>query len=131
MGYMTFYNLGWTDPGLSPQETATRKDGLTEEDEAIQRWLAGDEVFSSELEDTYPYGASCWSKWEDHDEDMIRLSRAFPGVLFELQGAGEEDGDLWRTYYLAGRLQHAPAEVRYPPFDPDKLEEPYGPQAPE
>ena len=36
-------------------------------------------------------------KWYDHDEDMVKLSLRFPNYAFILEGAGEENGDLWRT----------------------------------
>lgn len=58
---------------------------------------------------------------------MLRLSAAFPDVLFTLFGAGEEGGDLWRSYYRGGMVQHAPAEIAYPSFDPAKLEKPAAP----
>lgn len=63
------------------------------------------------------------TKWYRHDEDMLNLSREFPKVLFTLHGEGEEGGDLWRTYYLDGRLQKEKAVVAYAKFDLAKLKE--------
>lgn len=58
-------------------------------------------------------------KWYDHDEDMIKLSQAFPDELFVLHGEGEGSGDLWNTYYKNGQMQHCPATVVYPEPDPN------------
>ena len=63
------------------------------------------------------------TKWCEHDRDMLRLSRAFPEFLFVLWGEGEGVGDLWKCYYLGGRMQEAPARVEYPPFDGGQLVE--------
>lgn len=48
----------------------------------------------------YP-NESC--KWYEHDEDMKYLSTRFPGVVFELSGSGEENGDIWRSWYKDGK----------------------------
>lgn len=61
------------------------------------------------------------SKWYDYDKDMLALSSRFPGVLFKLHGAGEDQGDLWDHYFLGGRVQRCPAKITYESFDPRKL----------
>ena len=48
---------------------------------------------------------------------MLNLSRQFPGVLFTLRGEGEENGDLWRSYYRDGKMQTCKAIIMYPAFD--------------
>lgn len=58
-----------------------------------------------------PFEESC--KWYTHEDDMVALSQAFPGVLFTLTGEGEEAGDLWRKYFLNGRKQIAKAKIEY------------------
>ena len=115
MGYMTFYILVVGDEG---QEIS---DGRRQE---ILAWLEQDESFSSELEDFHESGMNGYTKWYEHDQDMLRLSRTFSEVLFVLWGEGEEPEDLWKCYYLGGRVQEAPARVEYPSFDPDELVEP-------
>ena len=112
MGYMTFYTLVVGDEG---QEISDRRR------EQILAWLEHDESFRSELEDFHESGMNGYTKWYEHDQDMFRLSRTFPEVLFVLWGEGEEPEDLWKSYYLGGRVQEAPARVEYPPFDHDKL----------
>ena len=115
MGYMTVYTLVVGGEG---QEIS---DGRRQE---ILAWLEHDENFSSELEDFQESRMNGYTKWYEHDGDMLRLSRTFPEVLFVLWGEGEAPEDLWKCYYLDGRVQEAPARVEYPPFDPHELVDP-------
>jgi len=111
MGYYTFHDLSYDAPEGS------------ETDDRIQAWIDNDQL-REEFENLYPGGACGMTKTLDPDPDMLRLSQAFPEVLFTLHGSGEEDTDLWYTYYRDGRLQHADAQIHYPPFDPKLLREP-------
>ena len=63
-------------------------------------------------------------KWYDHDDDMLALSERFPDLLFCLHGEGEDNTDLWNTYYRDGKMQVCRAEIVYPEFDPMKLHPP-------
>lgn len=54
-------------------------------------------------------GDSC--KWYQHADDMEAISLAFPEVLFQLSGNGEESGDIWRKYYFNGKEQVAKANI--------------------
>ena len=63
----------------------------------------------------YTYGRKiCLSeaKWYDHKDDMIRLSKMFPDVKFELHGAGE-DGDQWMIYALNGQIENCPGRMEF------------------
>lgn len=62
-------------------------------------------------------------KWYDYDKDMAKLSRLFPDYLFMLEGDGEESGDVWKAYFLNGKMQHVKAQLLFADFDPEKLEE--------
>ena len=64
---------------------------------------------------------SGWDKRWEPDDDLLPLSRLLPNVLFTLWGRNEEDDAAFKTYYLAGGLQHTVAELRFEPFDPTKL----------
>lgn len=61
-------------------------------------------------------------KWYEHDEDMGRLSLEFPDVLFTLLGYGEDRGDIWKAYYLNGKMQDTPAQIIFEEFSPELLE---------
>ena len=115
MGYATLYTLVVGDEG---HEVSDRRL------EEILDWLESDEAFRSALEDFHESGMNGYTKWHEHDRDMLRLSRMFPEVLFVLWGEGEDPEDLWKCYYLGGRVQEASARVEYLPFDPDELVDP-------
>lgn len=112
MGYMTCYSLV---VGSEEHEVAD------ERREEVLGWIERDEAFRNELESFHDHGAEGYAKWYEHERDMLRLSRAFPEVLFVLWGEGGEPEDLWKCYYLGDRMQEALAKIEYPPFDPDKL----------
>ena len=61
------------------------------------------------------------SKWYDHEKDLRAFSLDHPTVLFELSGMGEEQPDLWKKYFLNGRVQKAPAKISYDAFNPNAL----------
>ena len=61
------------------------------------------------------------SDWRRHEDDMRELSLKFPGVLFTLNGAGEEAGDLWVKYFKNGKMQEERIPEELPDFDESKL----------
>lgn len=67
---------------------------------------------------------SCYDavNWYSRRDDMLEVSRIIPDVLFRLHGEGENNGDIWDQYFLNGKTQLCVAEIKIPPFDPDKLE---------
>ena len=77
---------------------------------------------TSEEEPFFELPPSDGVHWYDHNDDMLSLSREFPEIRFYLHGEGEESGDLWDAWYLNGKTQFCPAEIIYPPFDPEQLE---------
>lgn len=62
--------------------------------------------------------ANTHSKWYDFEDDMRELSKQYPNLLFETDGAGEEPGDLWRCYVQNGKANtstprsHTPSTTR-------------------
>lgn len=56
-------------------------------------------------------------KWYDHDEEMLELSKHFPEIIFKLEGEGEENGDMWNTYYCNGKLAHYDARIIIDPLN--------------
>ena len=104
MGYYTRYELVPLDSVLDVKDII----------EKIREVRGADDEVAETLEYVLNEGST---KWYEHDEDMKAVSLLFPGVLFELSGEGEESGDLWRTYYKDGKMQHSPANTSYPPYN--------------
>lgn len=91
-----------------------------ETDAAIHNWIERDEGMAAY--EVMPDQVAGQDKWpEESEADMIRLSQAFPEVLFAVY---EEDDQGWLpfvSYYLSGKAQHERAV--FPPFDSQKLSE--------
>lgn len=51
------------------------------------------------------------SKWYQYNSDMIDLSVSFPKHKFILEGSGEENGDIWISFYKNGKSERRVAEV--------------------
>jgi hypothetical protein len=62
------------------------------------------------------------AKWYDHEEDMLKLSKKYPKIVFSLWGCGEGPGDIWQKYFKDNKMQICRGEVVFPPFNPDELE---------
>lgn len=61
-------------------------------------------------------------KWYDHRDDMLKLSKDLPDLVFILDGVGEENGDLWREFYKDGRTYRWEApKVSPPEYNPKLL----------
>lgn len=60
-------------------------------------------------------------KWYDCNEDMKKISELFPYTLFQLDGKGEESGDIWRTFFKNGKSHDAKVKIVYEDFDETKL----------
>ena len=61
------------------------------------------------------------TKWYEYDENMKTISKKYPETIFILEGEGEESGDIWKRYYLNGKVQVAEAKISYDEFDEKKL----------
>lgn len=59
--------------------------------------------------------------WYDYDTELAQFSKKYPGWLFILSGKGEEAGDLWKNYYVDGKVQKAVAKIVFDDFDEKKL----------
>ena len=63
------------------------------------------------------------TKWYDMDKDMKEFSKKYPEVLFEMERHGESGGDDQCNYYFRnGKKQECWVELKFPDFDPDKME---------
>lgn len=105
MGYETTYKLQTvsvaikeTDPLVTVLGEKPRK--LPDFEDLIGN-CAGYSVFED----------SC--KWYENEEDMTKFSAQYPDVLFILDGFGEEEGDIWRKYFRAGKMFRADAVISF------------------
>lgn len=65
------------------------------------------------IEDTF--------EWNTYYEDILRLSREHPNVLFDLYYEDTEEFTSAHIYFIAGLYQYSPAIVKYEEFDSNKL----------
>jgi len=56
-------------------------------------------------------------KWYDYPEDMLKLSREYPKVLFTLRGVGEEQPDIWVHFFKNGIMSGGRAAINYPEYN--------------
>lgn len=62
------------------------------------------------------------SKWHDHEEEMLEMSKKIPEIVFCLHGEGEASEDLWYKYFKNGKIQHCRARIEYDDYDESMLE---------
>jgi hypothetical protein len=63
-------------------------------------------------------------KWYSCVEDVLKLSKEHPDILFLLEGEGEEAGDIWKFYAKNGRSCFQEAKIIFDEFDESMLELP-------
>lgn len=111
MGYCTDYSLEVKELG---SHTFKELDAAIEE-------------MNSDLESIDWGGEHIWQNssqpitWYDHEEDMGKLSRQFPDIIFALSGIGDSPEDMWKKYFLRGLIQRTRAKIIYDEFDEIKL----------
>lgn len=86
--------------------------------QALQSEVDRMSVFEDYWDDT---SWSAYTKWYDWEQDMLLLSARFPGVLFQLDGDGEESGDIWRAYFMSGKMQYESCHFFFGEFDEEKM----------
>ena len=63
------------------------------------------------------------SSWYEHKEDLVEFSKKYSDVFFEFFREGENGGDDQVIYYIQnGKCQESWVELKFPEFDPDKME---------
>jgi len=110
MGYQTNYTLTCSDDEVLKKIFDDEDDDEVKED--FIEWLWFDKT---------KYEASASMKWYDHEDDMRKLSKQHKGCVFTLAGEGEDGEDLWKKYFLDGKMQEARARIEYDEFDSEKL----------
>ena len=103
MGYYTYFKLG-----ISKNQ-----------DELIDELRSKNENANDAI-DSEGYSNN-EAKWYNHEEDLKEFSKDNPGVVFRLEGDGEERDDLWVKYFYGGKVQVAVAAFVFEAFDINKL----------
>lgn len=113
MGYYTNYDLTWDAPESSAD---------IDTNEEIIKAFGKLPYFEGYAFDDYGSGIYIGSvKWYDHMDDMYKLSKQFPDVLFHLWGDGENADDLWMEHWQNGKVQECAAVI--PPFERSAMTE--------
>lgn len=60
-------------------------------------------------------------KWYNRIEDMKEVSLLFPNQLLQIEGEGEESGDIWKAYFKNGKCQVCEAKITFDEFDESRL----------
>lgn len=90
MGYYTSYSLHQERNPITPVQLVTEISGDAEANGAFEA-----------------DGSCCEStKWYESDGFMRALSAKYPYTVFRLHGEGEEAGDIWDKYFVAGVMKH-------------------------
>lgn len=113
MGYYTYYTLHIKEASRADVENI---------------WVYANEecpdfiyVFGDEIPESYAIDAEEPNTWYHFLDNMVKISEAFPHVLFVLHGEGEVTADLWNAYFQNGKYQMCRAEIIYPEYDPSKM----------
>lgn len=120
MGYHTRYELEvkYCCPDCR-QLTKCRK--------STQQQIRKEKIFDGQHYDETTYDAVMrndaldW-KWYEHETSVSKLSKNYPDILFILSGEGENSRDVWKKYFLNGKVQVAKAQIVIADFDPTQLE---------
>lgn len=116
MGYYTLYSI------TAYNYKDGQKEMIVEINDTRHSFDDEEQVFVDDIESIVGYlptKDSC--KWYEHTEDMLKLSKKHPSILFKLHGEGEETGDIWNKWFLNGKMQVCLAEIVIPDFNPTLL----------
>ena len=84
--------------GYYTQYVFTLEEGPEEQYRSMTREIDG--ILSCDDLSLYE---SVYAKWYDYEEDMERLSRAYPEITVRVNGDGEDSDDLWQDFWHAGK----------------------------
>lgn len=107
MGYYTFYSLSIVN---NPPDGRNLIKELRKENENAA-YSIDDSGYTQES-----------TKWYDYDKDMRAFSKKFPAIIFLVEGVGEEQPDMWKAWFMNGKMFRADAVITYPDFNPDLLD---------
>ena len=102
MGYYTYYTLSYEGPAKDEQAL---RDFKPSEDE-----FSFPEGIVQLIKDN---GDNDW-KWYGWQDDMQKLAKKFPNILFVLDGDGEQSDDIWQWRGKGDETEFHAMEM--PPF---------------
>jgi len=104
MGYYTHFEVEATSKSIAAAQAAAKD-------------LAETSGYSVDMtgHNTFEIHEAKWYDWENH---AAQVSKNHPGVIFQLDGSGEESGDIWRAWAHAGEVFKSEAEMTFvmPPW---------------
>ncbi|NJO01150.1 MAG: hypothetical protein HC880_05130 [Bacteroidia bacterium] len=111
MGYNTYFVVTVTDDNRNTESQGSlfNEEELNEIDKAL------------DLEERRGNEFGGTSKWYDWEKDLRNLSKKYPNLFFEVEGMGEENGDLWKAWFKAGKAQIEQAVITYGKFNEEKM----------
>ena len=113
MGYDTRYTLRVDTAGNEATSVMVHQALLECDDASFALTL--DERAKDYYESKHP------AKWYDYDRDLRRISKEFTGVVFTLNGMGDDRKDIWQAFYCDGRGYREEALITFPAFSYGKL----------
>ena len=107
IGYYTYYHL--SAHGDSDEKIKTASNRLAELMD-----------YGVPEESPYPNSPFYWLnydslKWYDWENDMYKLSKEFPTIVFTLYGEGEDHDDTCRAFFKNGTVVFQKARIYYDP----------------
>ena len=61
-------------------------------------------------------GSLSEAKWYNYDENLVKLTKAFPHITVDVEGKGEDDDDHWKARYRNGESETVRAVIMFPDF---------------
>ena len=57
------------------------------------------------------------AKWYSWKKDLEMFSKKYPNIIFNMNGEGEEPGDIWQAYTKNGKTQVCKVKIEFDPLD--------------
>lgn len=59
--------------------------------------------------------------WYNHIKHLAEFSEKYPDALFILDGNGDDNSDIWKKYFKAGKYRNCSARINFDEFDESKM----------
>ncbi|OGM08869.1 hypothetical protein A2Z67_02570 [Candidatus Woesebacteria bacterium RBG_13_36_22] len=114
MSYYTGYNISF-----NPEPTIEEFNQILKDLTELSGYSEG--TFDSRPPTPPASFISLYTSWYDYEENMIAVSKKHPNILMEVNGAGENNDDLWTAWFKNGKYYRTDAEIIYPVYDESKM----------